>query len=71
MKIIPDRTVLNVVRHNQLWAVERGGDHFGHAADKEEAKATANKLARAMLDRGEPCQVRVYGEMGFFSAVAR
>jgi hypothetical protein len=66
MKMLPDRAVLNVVRHNHLWAVEHEGDHFGHAADKEVVKATANKRARDLQDRGQACQVRVLGENGFF-----
>lgn len=66
MKMLPDRAVLNVVRHNHLWAVEHEGDHFGHAADKEVVKATANKRARDLQDRGQACQVTVVGENGFF-----
>ncbi len=56
-----------MARHDGLWAVEHEGEHFGHSADKEEVKATANKHARAMHDGGRPCQVRVSGELGFFA----
>jgi hypothetical protein len=66
MKLLQDRAVLSVVRHNGLWAIEHDGAHFGHADDKEAVKATANKRARAMQDRGQACQVRISGEFGFF-----
>ena len=66
MKSLLDRTILSVVRHNDMWAIEQDGEHFGHARDKEVAKATAHKRARAMQDRGQACQVKVYGEFGFF-----
>jgi hypothetical protein len=64
--MLPDRAVLTVLRHNDLWAVEFAGDHFGHAPDKEIVKATANKRARCMQDEGKACQVRVLGENGYF-----
>ena len=66
MKLLSERAVLSVVRHNDLWAIEHGGEHFGHASDKEVVKATANKRARALQDKGQACQVRVLGEHGFF-----
>ena len=66
MKILSERAVLSVVRHNDLWAIEERGEHSGHAADKEVVKATANKRARALQDSGQACQVRVLGEHGFF-----
>ncbi len=65
MRNAPDRTMLKVVIHNGQWAVEHDGDHFGHTSDKEVAKATAHKRARAMQDDGHPCQVRVSGEHGY------
>jgi len=66
MKVLPDRAVLTVLRHNDLWAIECDGDHFGHARDKDEVKATANKRARQLLDDGQPCLVRIIGENGYF-----
>ena len=63
-----DRAVLTVLRHDGGWAVEHEGEHFGHSADKEVAKASAHKRARQMQDGGRPCQVRVTGEHGFFTA---
>jgi len=66
MKI--DRLVLTVCRHGDAWAVEEDGRYFGHSADKDVAKASANKRAREMQDEGRPCQVRVSGEHGFYAA---
>ena len=68
MKTLSDRVVLSVVRHDGMWAVEQAGAHFGHAPDKEVVKATANKRARALAEGGHACQVRVFGELGFFGA---
>jgi hypothetical protein len=61
-----DRAVLTVMRHDGGWAVEHNGEHFGYTADKEVAKATAHKKARQLLDGGRACQVRVFGEHGFY-----
>src|SRR5437588_328968 len=63
MKMLADRAVLTVERHEGRWAVAHEGGHFGHSADKEEAKAAANKRARQMLDAGQPCQVRITGRL--------
>jgi len=60
--------VLTVVRHDGAWAVELEGEHFGHSSEKEIAKAHALKRAREMFDIGRACQVRIYGEHGFFGA---
>jgi len=49
------------------WAVEHQGTYSDHTLDREEAKAAANKRARALQDAGRPCQVRVTGEHGFFA----
>lgn len=61
-----DRVVFTVTRHDGQWAVEEGGRYFGHSRDKEDAKAAANREARANQDAGRPCQVRIVGEHGFF-----
>ncbi len=61
-----DRTVFTVMRHDGQWAVEHEGRYFGHSREKEEAKAAANREARAVQDAGQPCKVRVVGEHGFF-----
>lgn len=64
----PERAIFLVAPRENGWAVEHDGDFSGFCGSKEEAKATANKLARAAQDAGRPCQVRVAGELGFFSA---
>jgi hypothetical protein len=63
----PDRTIFTVARHEGRWAVEHDGEFSDHSLDKEEAKAAANKRARAAQDSGQACQVRVSGEHGFFT----
>lgn len=68
MRITPERTVLSIVRHADGWAIEIDGDLFASFPDKDIARAAANKRAREMLDDGQPCQVRVSGEQGFFAA---
>ena len=68
MKMVQDRAVLTVTRRDGVWQVEHAGDRFGHSADKEIAKAAAHRRARQMQDGGQACQVRVYGEHGFWSA---
>ncbi len=65
MRMTQERSVLTVVRQDGSWAVELNGELFGLSADKEIAKAAANKRARELQDSGHPCQVRVTGESGF------
>jgi hypothetical protein len=65
--MILDRAVLTVTRSDGVWRVEHEGQSFGHSADKEVAKAAANRRVREMQDGGRPCQVRVWGETGFWS----
>lgn len=62
-----DRETLTVARHDGRWAVEHQGNFSDHTFDREEAKAAANKRARALQDAGRPCQVRVSGEHGYFA----
>ncbi|HEX5262279.1 MAG TPA: hypothetical protein VFW13_02050 [Phenylobacterium sp.] len=62
-----ERETVTVARHDGRWAVEHRGEFFGHTSEKEEAKASANKRARALADEGRACQVRVSGEHGFFA----
>jgi len=66
--MVPDRAVLTVTRIEGVWRVEHEGNHFGHSPDKEIAKAAAHRRAREMHDGGRACQVRVFGEHGFWSA---
>jgi hypothetical protein len=68
MRMLPDRAVLTVTRLDGVWRVEHEGETFGHSPDKEIAKAAANRHARQMQDGGRACQVRVYGEHGFWAA---
>ena len=70
MRDVPDRAVFTVTRHDGQWAVEHAGEYFGHSVDKEVAKASANKRARAAQDSGRPCLVRVYGEQGYYGVIA-
>lgn len=65
--MIQDRAVLTVIRDAGSWVVELDGDLFGRSADKEVAKAAANRRAREMQDGGRACQVRVSGEHGFYA----
>jgi hypothetical protein len=69
MRVESDRAVFTVVRHDGVWAVEYEGEHFGHSPDKEVAKAAANKRMRQLQDSGRACQVRVFGEHGFYQPV--
>jgi len=68
MKMVPDRAVLTVMRHEGLWRVEHEGEYFGHSTDKEIAKAAAHRHARSLQDGGKACQVKVFGEHGFWAA---
>ena len=67
MRMTIDRAVLTVSLHDGLWAVELDGEIFGQSFDREVSKAAANKRARQVQDSGRPCQVRVFGELGFFN----
>jgi len=64
MRDILERTVFTVRRLEQdgIWAVEHEGEVFGHASDKEVAKAWAHKRAREVVDRGGAARVHVAGE---------
>jgi len=68
MRVNSDRAVLTVLRHSGAWVVEQDGEHFDPSADKEVAKASANKRARQIQDGGRACQVRISGEHGFYPA---
>jgi hypothetical protein len=62
------RAVFTVARHLGGWAVEHEGAFLDPCPTQDEARAAANKRARACLDAGRPCQVNVRGETGFFTA---
>ena len=57
-----ERTVFNVLRQGDAWAVEHEGEVFGHDSEKEVAKAWAHKRARQVIDKGGAAQVLVVGE---------
>jgi len=62
-----ERMVLTVQREDGVWRVEEEGLFFGHSPDKEVARAAAVRRAREIQDRGQPCQLRVHGEHGFWA----
>ena len=64
----PARATFTVCLMEGCWAVEHEGQIVDRCSSKEEAKAAANKRARAAQDAGQACQVRVTGEAGFFAA---
>ncbi len=68
MRADVDRAVFTVMRLEGGWAVEYGDERFGHSPDKEVARAFAYKRARQLQDGGQPCQIKVIGESGFFGA---
>ena len=65
MRDILDRTVFTVMREGGGWAVEFQGAFFGHASEKEVAKAFALKRAREVINGGGAAQVRMHGEGGY------
>ncbi|MFZ5719084.1 MAG: hypothetical protein ACOY5Y_06395 [Pseudomonadota bacterium] len=65
MRNAPERSVLTVVRHEGVWCVEHDGRAFGHSPEKNVAKAAASRHARELFDAGTPCQVKVWGELGW------
>jgi hypothetical protein len=65
------RSVFTVIRHEGGWAVEHDGGVYDASASKDEARAAANRRARACMDAGRMCQVNVAGEAGFFSPRGR
>lgn len=67
MRMIMDRAVLTVVRHEGDWAVELDGEVFGKSHDQQIAKAAANRRALEIQASGRACQVRVSGETGFYA----
>lgn len=67
MRTVLERAVLTVSRHEGVWRVEHEGETFGHSNDKEVTKAAAVRRARVIQDGGQACQLRVYGEHGFWA----
>lgn len=66
MRNEPARLTFTVCPHNGGWAVEHAGEYLDPTQNKDEAKASAHKRARAAQDSGQPCLVRITGEHGFY-----
>lgn len=58
--------IFRIVKQDGAWAVEHEGRLTNRARDKAEVIASATKLARAAIGRGQIVQVRVEGESGYF-----
>ncbi len=58
--------IFRVVQHDGAWSVEHQGRYSNRSSDKDVAVASATKLARAALTIGQPAQVRIEGETGYF-----
>ena len=56
----------HVVQHDGAWSVEHDGQYSNRSDDKAVAIASATKLARAAISLGQPAQVRIEGETGYF-----
>jgi hypothetical protein len=67
MRDLTNRAVFTVMRHPSGWAVEHDGAYSDITGDKEIARAAANRRARASQESGQPSQVRVAGEHGYFN----
>ena len=59
------RMLFKVAPSGGVWTVQFGDNPSETYASKEEAKAAANKQARACQDAGTPCRVEITGELGF------
>jgi len=59
--------VFAVCRYLDGWAVRHEGVHSDLSASREEAMASANRLARATTTLGRPSRVTVSDEPGFLT----
>lgn len=59
------RRLFKVAQDGGVWTVQIEDGPLEVYANKDEAKAAANKQARACQDAGTPCRVEVRGELGF------
>ena len=59
-------SIFLVVQDGDAWLVEHDGVRSDRTIYKAEAMATATKLARAVSLQGQPTQVRIEGETGYF-----
>jgi len=58
--------IFQVMQTDGAWSVEHEGFHSDRTIHKAEAVASATKLARAVSLHGQPAQVRIEGETGYF-----
>ena len=66
MKFGATPLVFKVIQTDGAWSVEHDGGLTEPSYDKAEAVAAATKLARAAIAIGQPVQVRIDGETGYF-----
>lgn len=59
------RKLVRVAPSQGAWTVRLEDGPVEAFRTKDEAKAAANKMARACQDAGSPCRVDVHGELGF------
>jgi hypothetical protein len=59
--------IFAVCRHLDGWAVRHDGAYSNLSASREEAMASANRLARATTTLGRPSRVTVSDEPGFLT----
>ena len=62
------RAIFTITRHLEGWAVEYENEIFDPCKTMDEARASATRRARECQDAGQPCQINVRGERGFFTA---
>lgn len=62
--------IFTVVRSDGGWAVEHQGAQSNRSIDKNEAMASASKLARAAMGAGQMVQIKVEGESGYYAGKA-
>ena len=63
-----NRLVFTVAPCEGGWSVAQDGERTWRGASKDEALAQAAKQMRVQHDRGQPCQIRVTGDPGYFTA---
>ncbi len=61
------RAIFTITRHLDAWGVEYEGEILDACKTVDEARAAATRRARACQDAGQPCQINVKGERGFFA----
>jgi hypothetical protein len=62
--------IFSVVRSDGGWAVEHDGERSNRSTDKNEAMASASKLARAAMSKGQLVQIKIEGESGYYAGKA-